>query len=104
MWRLNQEISSLSAGLAQLDKHVNYQLASLPGKISTAAADIVSSRRKSNARLINVAAGIAIGRILREAGANLNDETITVGDVLDTAGASVSSAAYAGARAVQVQG
>ena len=78
------------------------QLAGLPKKVIDTVASTMKARQESNHEFATITSGIALGRILRNWGTLINTATITTATVLSIIGSSISSAAYASSRAVNV--
>ena len=97
-----QELLEAQDAITLLDKHLDQQLAGLPKKVIDAVASTMKARQESNHEFATITSGIALGRILRNWGTLINTATITTATVLSIIGSSISSAAYASSRAVNV--
>jgi len=101
-WQLVQELLEAQDAITLLDKHLDQQLAGLPKKVIDAVASTMKARQESNHEFATITSGIALGRILRNWGTLINTATITTATVLSIIGSSISSAAYASSRAVNI--
>lgn len=101
-WQLVQELREAQAAVTLLDQHLDRQLASLPKKIIDAVNSIMQARQDSNHEFAYVASGIALGRIIRNAGLLINTATITTATALNVIGLSISAGAFGASRAVNV--
>ena len=102
-WQLVQELREAQAAVTLLDQHLDRQLASLPKKIIDAVNSIMQARQDSNHEFAYIASGIALGRIIRNAGLLINTATITTATALNVIGLSISAGAFGASRAVNVR-
>jgi len=101
-WQLLTQLREAQAAIPLLDRHLDKQLASLPKKVTDAVTSTMQARRDANHEYATITSGVGLGRILRNTGTLLNTATITTATVLSIIGLSISSAAYASSRAINI--
>ena len=86
-----------------LDAQVDYQVNSLPGKITRAMDDIISSTQTTNQVYGGIVTGIVGAQLINILSGTIEDTDITAGDVLATVvGPALLTTTFAASRVARV--
>lgn len=84
-----------------LQNHLQHATNRLAAEIPRTSNAILESISKSNRRNINVGSSIALGAFLIQLSLNVGDNDVTIGDIVNRIGRSISTAGFAGDRLVE---